>query len=151
MKEGTDMLSKSDYKCYLKVRDYEIDMQGIVHHSVYINYLEHCRNTYVSTLGIDVHKYHELGYDLVIVHISQDYKSPLRPNDEFYVTAKMSRDGKLRIVFDQEIRRVVDDILVLKANVVSVCLNTKTGRPCMPDMLEGILTKCVIEQIMVTS
>ena len=127
-----------DYKCKLSVRDYEIDMQGIVHHSVYINYLEHCRNTYVLNLGVDIHTYHEMGYDLVVVHLAQDYKSPLRPGDEFYVTARMKREGKLKIIFDQEIRRAVDDSLILNAKVIVVCLNNKTGRPCMPDMLEAV-------------
>lgn len=131
-------MEQVDYKIYMQVRDYEIDMQGIVHHSVYINYLEHCRNTYVLNLGVDVHKYHEMGYDLVIVNLSQDYKSPLRPGDEFYVTAQIARDGKLKIVFEQEIRKKADDSLILTAKVVSICVNNKNGRPCMPEMLESI-------------
>ena len=137
-------MAQYDYKCDFMVRDYEIDMQGIVHHSVYINYLEHCRSMYILNLGIDVHKYHDIGYDLVVTHLAQDFKSPLRPKDEFYVTANIKREGKLKIIFDQEIRRTIDNSLILIAKVISVCLNNKTGKPCMPDILENSLKKITI-------
>ena len=136
-------MSSFDFKCHFQVRDYEIDMQGIVHHSVYINYLEHCRSEYVLGLGIDVHQYHEMGYDLVIVHLSQDYKLSLRPRDAFYVTVRMKREKKLKMIFEQEIRRTKDNALILNAAVVSACVNNKTGKPCMPEMLNAILEKQV--------
>lgn len=133
------LMEKFNYKCSMQVRDYEIGMQGGVHHSTYVQYLEHCRNTYVRNIGIDVYQYHLVGYGFVIVHLSLDYKLSLFPNDKFYVTARMSREGKLRIIFDQEIRRESDNALVLTAKVVSICLNNKTGKPCMPEMLDTIL------------
>jgi len=134
-----DNILNWDYHCELEVRDYEIDMQGIVHHSVYMNYLEHCRNGYVKTLGIDIHQYHKMGYDFVIASIEMNYKSPLFPGEQFIVTAKMRREGQLKIVFHQEIRRVIDNTLILTAKAVSVCINANTKRPCMPETLEDLL------------
>ncbi len=134
-------MKQTDYKCHLHVRDYEIDMHGIVHHSVYINYLEHCRDLFALEFGVDIRQYHEMGYDLIVIHLSQDYKLSLRSHDAFYVTARMSREGKLKIVFDQEIRRTRDDALILTAKVVLICLNSKTGKPCMPEILEEVFTK----------
>jgi acyl-CoA thioester hydrolase len=127
-----------DFQCVMTVRDYELDMQGIVHHSVYINYLEYCRSLYAKSLGVDVHEYHRLGYDVVIVALDQEYKSSLQPYEEFYVTVKAGREGRLRMIFNQEIRRVKDHSLVLKAKVTAVWIDLKTHRPCMPKMLEGI-------------
>jgi acyl-CoA thioester hydrolase len=132
-------MQDNDFKYFIEVRDYEIDMHQIVHHSVYAKYLELCRNSFVRSVGIDVHKYHEMGYDLVIVHLGQNFKLPLRPNDKFYVTAKISREGALKVIFNQEIRRASDDALILDAKVISLCLNLKTGRPCMPEMLDKSL------------
>ncbi|MCK4869480.1 MAG: acyl-CoA thioesterase [Gammaproteobacteria bacterium] len=134
-------MDKWDYRCLLEVRDYEIDMQGIVHHSVYINYLEYCRNVYVRTLGVDIHEYHSMGYDLVIMSLEQNYKAPLHPGDKFYVTVRMSREGRLKIIFDQEIRLEKNDSLVLAAKAVSICVNAKTGKPCMPDVLENVFDR----------
>ena len=127
---------KWDFILEMRVRDYEIDMQGIVHHSVYINYLEHCRNSFVIDKGICIHEYHARGFDIVLSELNQKYKYPLRPRDDFYVTCNMGLQGKLRVVFEQEIRRKIDDKLILSADVVCVCLDIKTGRPCMPESLK---------------
>ena len=143
-------MAEWDFKCSLIVRDYEIDMQGIVHHSVYINYLEHCRALYVKAAGIDVHEYHQKGYDLVVISLMQEYKSSLYPGESFYVTVKASRQGKLKVIFTQEIRREKDDSLVLEATVVTICIEAKTRRPCMPSMLEEALvalSHCNIKNI----
>ena len=124
-----------DYRCDMEVRDYEIDMQGIVNHAIYVNYLEYCRAKYTRELGIDVYKLHEQGYDLVVANLQQSYKSSLRPAEEFYILARMRREGRLRVVFDQEIRRSKDDSLILTANVVVACIALKSGKPCAPDIL----------------
>ena len=130
-----------DFKCSMSVRDYELDMQGIVHHSVYINYLEYCRSLYATSLGVDIHEYHRQGYDIVIIALDQEYKSSLFPGEAFYVTVKMTREGRLRMVFNQEIRREKDDSLVLKAKVTAIWIDLSNRKPCMPKMLEGIFEK----------
>src|SRR3990172_7163270 len=115
----------SIYKWESIVRDYEIDMQGIVNHAVYINYLEVCRNNYARSLGIDVFDYHQQGYDLVIISMNVVYKQSLKCQDHFYVTAQMSQASRLKIDFDQEIRKQ-DSTLVLLAKVTCVCIDTKS-------------------------
>lgn len=130
-----------DFSIDMQVRDYEIDMQGIVHHSVYINYLEHCRNTFVADKGICIHEYHARGFDIVLSEINQKYKYPLRPKDDFYVNCNMSLQGRLKVAFEQEIRRKIDDKLILSADVVCVCLDIKKGKPCMPDSLKIFLSQ----------
>jgi len=124
-----------DLKTPLEVRDYEIDMQGIVHHSVYVNYLEYARSKLAKTKGIDVHQLHAQGFDIVVANLNIDYKSPLQPTTCFYVNTTMRQVGRLRLVFDQEIRRQPDDSLVLTATITCAILNLKTMRPCMPEIL----------------
>ncbi len=131
-------MTEWDFKCEMAVRDYELDMQGIVHHSVYINYLEYCRSQYALSLGVNVHEIHRQGYDVVIIALDQEYKSSLFPGEVFYVTVKMAREGRLKMVFQQEIRRAQDDTLVLKAKVTAIWIEVATRKPCMPKMLEGV-------------
>tara|TARA_R110002167_G_scaffold153672_1_gene347904 strand:+ start:1060 stop:1467 length:408 start_codon:yes stop_codon:yes gene_type:complete len=133
------MTKQWGYKLEMEVRDYEVDFQRVVNNSVYINYLEHCRNRYVAQMGIDVFEMHDQGFDLMLTRIDQKYKSPLRPGDRFYVTASMRLEGRLKIVFDQEIRRSSDDKLMLVAEVEVICLDIQRKRPCMPEKLKNIL------------
>lgn len=118
-----------------EVRDYELDFQGIVNNSVYLNYLEHTRHRYLYERGIDMTGLHDQGIDLVVTRIEMDYKHSLRSRDRFMVTVEVYREGNLRIVFDQKIIRQPDEKLVLKAKTTGVCL--LHGKPARPqDVLD---------------
>jgi acyl-CoA thioester hydrolase len=43
----------SPFRIEFQVRDYELDMQGIVNNGVYFNYLEHARHEYLLAKGVD--------------------------------------------------------------------------------------------------
>jgi len=121
-----------------KVRDYECDLQGVVNNAVYQNYLEHARHEYLHNLGIDFAALTEAGIHLVVVRVELDYRSSLRPNDEFTVTTHMERGSKVRFVFYQEIIRSSDNKPVMNAKVIGTALNDQ-GRPQIPIVIENIL------------
>lgn len=122
-----------------RVRDYELDSQGIVNNAVYLNYFEQARNDYARNLGIDFMEYHHAGYHFVMAGVEIQYRSPLRMEDEFYVTAKVATYDKRRIYFEQEIKRKGSDKLVAKAKVTLACMDYRTGRSAMPEMLQKLL------------
>lgn len=122
-----------NFQLELQVRDYECDIQGIVNNAVYQNYLEHCRHKFLNTAGLDFADLHEQGIDAVVIRSELDYKFPLRPGDDFFVRLKMAKQGRLRIVFNQEIIRNPDEKLMVKAKIIAVL--TKKGRPVSPDIL----------------
>ncbi len=113
-----------------EVRDYELDFQGIVNNSVYLNYLEHTRHKFMQELGIDIKGLHDRGLDLVVTRMEMDYKLSLRSRDQFMVTVEIHPEGNLRIVFDQKIIRLPDEKLMLAAKTTGVCL--RNGRPIRP-------------------
>lgn len=123
--------SKYIYQLELSVRDYELDLQGIVNNSVYQNYLEHARHEFLSTRNIDFAKLHTEGVDLVVSKIEIEYKQPLKSRDKFVVKLKTNKEGNLRIIFEQDIYRLPDNKLVVNAKVTGVCL--KNGRPVKPE------------------
>lgn len=123
-----------DFQIELDVRDYECDIQGIVNNSVYQNYLEHCRHKFLTDVGLSFAQLHEEGTDAVVVRAELDYKFPLRPGDAFFVRLKMAKQGRLRIIFKQEVIRKEDEKLMVAARITAVL--TRNGRPVSPEALE---------------
>jgi acyl-CoA thioester hydrolase len=112
------------------VRDYELDMQGIVNNSVYQNYLEHARHEFLNDQGIDFAALTERGIILVVKNITMDFKISLRSKDKFKVQVETYKEGNLKLVFKQSIIRVSDNKVALSANVTGVCLvNNKLVKP----------------------
>ena len=109
------------------VRDYELDLQGIVNNSNYQHYLEHARHEFLFSKNIDFAALHEAETDLVVTHVDMDFKLPLRSRDKFVVTVKPVKEGYIKIVFEQSILRLPDRKVIVNAKITGVCL--KKGRP----------------------
>ena len=130
------------FTCEMSVRDYECDMQGIVNNSVYQNYIEHVRHLYLKKVGIDFSEYTRQGINLVVVRAELDYKYPLASGDSFVVGLTMCRESTLKFAFYQDIFRIPDHKLVLKAKIIRTALN-KRGRPEIPEALAALFTSGV--------
>lgn len=111
------------------VRDYELDLQGIVNNAVYQNYLEHARHEYLKLHGLDFNELHLQGYDAVVVRSEMDYKRALKSGDAFVVQTSVQRESRLKIVFEQNIVSA-DGSLVLKARIFAACVHK--NRPVEP-------------------
>lgn len=118
------------YKLDFSVRDYELDLQGIVNNAVYLNYLEHARHEFLKSKGLDFNELHLQGYDAVVVRSEVDYKKSLRSGDEFTVETNVSREGRLRIIFHQTIRKKSDQTVVINAQIFAACIYN--NRPIEP-------------------
>lgn len=125
-------MQNSDFQTEMQVRDYECDIQGIVNNAVYQNYLEHCRHKFLNSVGLDFAQLHNEGIDAVVIRAELDYKFPLRPGDDFTVCLKMAKQGKLRVIFLQEIIRKSDKKMMVSARITAVL--TKNNRPISSDI-----------------
>lgn len=131
-------MGKTLFTTQLQVRDYECDLQGIVNNAVYQHYLEHARHEYLHSRGLDFSELTALGVIIVVIRAELDYKQALRPGDRFSVSVCVKKLGRLKVVFEQEIRRLTDDELMLQAKITAVSL--KDGlRPYFPEELGKLL------------
>ncbi len=122
----------------MQVRDYECDLQGIVNNAVYQNYLEHARHEFLLSRGLNFAQLTALGVIIVVIRAELDYKQALRPGDYFTVSVKVRQQGRLKIVFEQEIRKTGSNELMLEARITGVSL--KDGkRPYFPEELRSLL------------
>lgn len=116
------------YEWLSAVRDYEVDAQGIVNNAVYMNYMEHTRHLFLNSVGFNFVELHNRGEDLVLKSASIDFKASLTSGDDFKVTLKMHKQGKLRYVFHQEIIRLSDQkVCTIAENTVVCLINGKLG------------------------
>jgi len=125
----------------LEVRDYELDLQGIVNNAVYQNYLEHGRHKYITAIGLDFNQLHQEGWDPVVVRAEIDYKQSLRSTNRFQVKTRAVAHGTLRFVFEQEIVRLPDGALIVQAKITAATLLNGRPTPCKA-ILEAICSNC---------
>ncbi len=120
-----------------KVRDYELDMQGIVNNSVYFNYLEHARHEFLLAKGVDFAALARDNINLVVIRSELDYKASLTSGDRFQVTVQFEQISKLKFGFRQQVIRSDDQKLMVDALVIGAAINAQ-GRPFVPDALSQL-------------
>lgn len=122
-----------------EVRGYELDAQGILNNAHYLHYFDHVRIKHLYSKGVDWNEWHNDGFDILLAHVDMAIKASLIAHDAFYITSRIERAGKIKILFKQQIYRKSDDKLVADATNTVVCVSTKTKRPTMPEKLEMLL------------
>ena len=120
----------------MSVRDYELDVQGIVNNSVYQNYLEHARHEFLHHHGIDFVEFSQNNILLMVKSIEMNFKNSLVSRDTFRIEISASKEGNLKVVFHQDIIRIEDNKPILSAKVTGVAI--KNGRPVAPDTIPQI-------------
>lgn len=114
-------MEKYVYELKMKVRDYECDLQGIVNNANYQHYIEHTRHEFLSATGISFAQLHTEGIDPVVARLNMAFKTPLKSSDEFVSKLYLKKEG-IKYVFYQDIFRLPDMKVVIKATVETVCV-----------------------------
>jgi len=114
-------MEKYIFELKIKVRDYECDLQGILNNSVYQNYLEHARHEFLESRNMSFVELHERGIDAVVARLNMEFKSPLRPGEECVCRLHVKKEG-IRYIFHQDIYRLPDEKISVKAKVEAVIL-----------------------------
>ena len=114
-------MEKYIFELTMKVRDYECDLQGIVNNANYQHYLEHTRQEFLHTTGASFARLHDEGIDPVVARINMAFKTPLKSGDEFVSKLYLRKEG-IKYVFHQDIFRLPDGKVSLRATVETVCL-----------------------------
>lgn len=129
-------MKKQDFKYVfelaMRVRDYEVDSQGIVNNAVYLHYLEHTRHEFCRAAGTSFRDMQLHGIDPVLRSVNIEYLHPLGLGQDMVSRLALRRDGA-RFIFVQDIFTLHDELPVVKAEVTVVCL--EKGRLTRGDVL----------------
>ncbi|MDE6528869.1 MAG: acyl-CoA thioesterase [Muribaculaceae bacterium] len=120
----------------LKVRDYEVDSQGIVNNANYLHYLEHTRHEFCEARGFTFRDMQRQGIDPVVTKIEIEYRTPLHLGESMTSKLWIERKG-VRFIFHQDIF-APDGSVAVSAKVSVVALHN--GRPTRGDILAQALS-----------
>lgn len=114
----------------LRVRNYEVDWQGIVHNAVYLLYFEVGRIEYLRALGLKL----EVGSvqsesRVVLVRNEIDYRSTAKFDDLLEIRTRVSSIRKTSFTFEGMMREAGSGRLIAENVAVHVWLHPTTGEP----------------------
>ena len=118
-------LPEAVFSMPFKVRDYEVDSEGIVNNARYLNYMEHTRHEFCASAGLSFARMRELKMSPVVRKVKIEYIRSLGLGEEFTSCLDLRREGA-RFIFRQWIinsaGQLIADALITVVNVID-------GRP----------------------
>jgi acyl-CoA thioester hydrolase len=100
----------------VRVRFYETDLMGIVHHSNYALYMEHARVEWLRRRGLTYAEWSARGLHLPVVDLSIRYRAPARFDDELDIDTTLTEIRAATVRFDYRIVRVGDGTVCTEAS-----------------------------------
>lgn len=89
----------------IRVRYYETDCMGFVHHSNYVRYYETARTEMLRELGMTYPELEAQGIMLPVIDVQSRYVSPAFDDDLLTVRVTLTEMPKVKIRFDYEVFR----------------------------------------------
>ncbi len=119
-----------NFATQVRVRNFEVDWQGIVHNANYLLYFEVGRIEYLRHVGIKVSMETITGDSKIVVARNEvDYVSPARFDELLDVYTRVSKIGNTSFVFEGAIYEAETQRLVAKNTSVHVWLDYTTDKP----------------------
>ena len=138
--EGERPLVKSAgfrFACPIRVRYSEIDVQGIVYNSRYLEYLDVALTEYFRALGLPYREMVEQrGFDPSLIKATLEFTRAARFDEVLHVRARVVAIGRTSFTMDFEIVREEDGEQVTSAQIIYVNFDktTQGSRP-VPDAI----------------
>jgi acyl-CoA thioester hydrolase len=124
-----------------RVRFNEVDLQGVVHHTQIVTYLEIARVEYWRSLGISYRAMRDEGYEFIINRIAVEYKRPLFFDEMIEVSVGVKSLARASFILAYEIRKE-DGEPAIEAETGLLCSKVGTGKPApLPEKYIDILSK----------
>jgi acyl-CoA thioester hydrolase len=118
------------HRTQVRVRNYEVDWQGIVHNALYLQYFEVGRIEYLRNLGLKL----ELGSTgadvrVVLVRNEVNYKSPARFDELLNVYSRISYIRNTSFAFEGLLEDAAGSRLIAENIAIHVWLHPRTDEP----------------------
>ena len=102
--------------CFHKVKYYETDKMGIVHHSNYIRWMEEARLEFLCQNGLDYKTLETEGIISPVVSVNCRYKTPCEFDDDIRIDVRIKEYGGVMLVFEYEMTNAQSEKCVAVAS-----------------------------------
>ena len=95
-----------------RVRYFETDRMGVVHHASYIGWFEEGRSAFTRALGYPYAQMEADGIGLAVTELAARYLHPARYDEEVVVATCLQAMRSRELTFGYEVRRAADRVLL---------------------------------------
>ena len=127
--QNTSRDSSRPHQTLLRVRFPEVDMGGVVHHSVYLKYFEVGRSDWLRELGTPYREIQASGIHLVVTAAELNFHAAARYDDMLVISTHVRGVSRVRIVLAYEVHREADSTLLCRGETTLAALTT-SWKPC---------------------
>lgn len=121
-------MDKYIYSLEIKVRDYELDSEGVVNNAIYLHYLEFTRHCFCEMAGFSFKQMRDEGIIPMLSRIEVDYKRHMCSGETIVSRLWVEMQG-VRFVFHQDLYDKATGELSIKAVVTVIAVeNGKLSR-----------------------
>ena len=115
-------------KINLRVKFYDTDLMGVVHHSNYIRWFETARVEFLRAVGIDLNEMLNDGILFPIVEVQAKYLHSAKFDDELELEITPAVMTRAKWEFEYKIRRAGEEKILVEGFSRNVFTNAATGK-----------------------
>ena len=121
----------------LRVRFFETDLMGIVHHAAYLTYVEAGRVEYLRRRGADYRALTARGFHMPVVTAHLEYRRPARFDDCLVIETRLGALTRVTVRFDYRVLREED--LLVTAHTLLACVDDAHRPRRIPEDIANLL------------
>ncbi|MDQ3031162.1 MAG: acyl-CoA thioesterase [Myxococcota bacterium] len=107
----------------------DTDKAGVVHHTVYLVWLEAARIEYLRARGLDYARFEvESGLGLPVIDARMRYRAPARFDDELVVETWAASCSRAKVAFESRILR--REQVLCEGRIEVACVDMRQERAC---------------------
>lgn len=123
-----------------RVRFFETDQMGVVHHAAYITWFEEGRSAFTRAIGYPYAQMERDGLSLAVSEVNARYHQPARYDEEVIVATHLTEFPSRGMTFTYEVRRATDGTLLVTGSTKHISVDAQGRTQRIPDEMRARFT-----------
>jgi acyl-CoA thioester hydrolase len=120
-----------------RVRFFETDQMGVVHHAAYITWFEEGRSAFTRSVGYSYAQMEAEGLSLAVSEVHARYHRSARYDEEIVVVTCLVGFPSRGMNFTYEVRRAADGALLVSGSSKHISLDRRGRVTCFPEAVRA--------------